>query len=187
MDQVSLRIATIVLLVEDIGQENLLRRFLQRLGQNNRNIRVNRLSKGVGSGEQHVREKYASEVRSLRRRAGRIRSCLIAMIDADADSTQSRRTQFDRALSDGDEPPRKATEPILQLIAKRNVETWILWLHGESVDELTNYRQRNDITATTIKTAAERLYALTRPNASVPPDCLPSLKDSLPEFLRIPD
>src|SRR5271155_2525999 len=127
------RIANIILLIEDLSQESLLRRYLQRLGQSNRNMRPRKLPKGQGSGEQFVRENYASEVRAIRSQMTRTRACLIAMIDADTGSVGDRRQQLERALRDVDESARGPSEAILNLIPRRNVETWILCLNSHEV------------------------------------------------------
>jgi hypothetical protein len=103
------RIANIVILVEDMRTENLLRRYLQRLGQDNRNIRVARIPDGRGSGEQFVRERYASEVQALRN--VHTKACLIVSIDADTKTTAERRQQLERALREAEEPPRDQGEP----------------------------------------------------------------------------
>jgi hypothetical protein len=50
------RVATIIVLVEDLNQENLLRRYLQQLGYDNRTMRPVKSPAGRGSGEQFVRE-----------------------------------------------------------------------------------------------------------------------------------
>jgi len=181
------RIAVIVLLVEDLNQENLLRRYLQRRGHDTRNIRPVRLRSGQGSAEQFVREKYASEVRALRSQLTRTKACLIAMIDADINSVNDRRRQLDRALLDADEVPRGPAEPILNLTPKRNVETWILCLNSTIVDEEVDYSQDPGVDAKSIKRAAESLVDWTRPGASIPAGCVSSLKDGLPEFVRLPD
>lgn len=181
------RIATIVILVEDTRQESLIRRFLQRLGHDNRNIRINRAPKGSGSGEQHVREQYASEVRALRQRVTRTRSVLIACIDADTRDVQDRRAQFSRALRDADEAERQDDEPVLNLVPRRNVETWILCLNNNSVDEISDYRHDDPVTAQAIKDAALALFNWTRPNVDLPDSCVASLRESLPEFLRLPE
>lgn len=157
------RVAVIILSVEDINQENFLRRYLQRLGHDNREMRPVRLQRAQGSGEQFVRERYASEVRAIRAQLLRTRACLIAMIDADAESVDHRRGQLDQALGDADERPRQPTEPILNLVPKRNVETWILCLNSELVDEATDYRHHRDINAKSIKKAADTLFSWTRP------------------------
>jgi hypothetical protein len=180
------RIANIILVVEDINQENLLRRYLQQLGHHNRNMRPVKLPNGQGSGEQFVRERYASEVRAMRAQVTRTRACLIAMIDADEGSIADRRQQLERVLKDADELPRTPSEPILNLIPKRNVETWILCLNSVPVDEVNNYRHDPRIDAQSIKQAATRLFSWTRLNFVMPNICVPSLRACELEFRRVP-
>lgn len=180
------RIASIILLVEDTNHENLLRRYLQRLGHDNRTMYVEKSPKGRGSGEQFVREKYASEVRAIRSQMAKTRACLIAMVDADAGSIDDRRQQLERELRDAGVALRRPAEPILNLIPKRNVETWILCLNSKPVDELTDYRRDAGVDAQSIKQAAQVLFDWTRSNAVVPDQCVPSLRGCLPEFRRIP-
>lgn len=182
--RVSERIAKVILLVEDLRQDALLRRYLHRLGH--QNIRAQMVPKGKGSGEQFVRERYASEVRAIRSQMTRTRACLVAMIDADTGSTDDRRRQLERALRDADQSPRTRDEPILNLIPKRNVETWILCLNSEQVDEVTDYRHDQRVDAPAIRLAAEALFSWTRPNAQLPEICVASLRDCMPEFPRIP-
>lgn len=180
------RIANIILLVEDINQENLLRRYLHRLGHGNRTIRVRRLPPGQGSGEQFVRESYASEVQAVRARATHTSVCMIAVIDADTGSIGDRKQQLERGLKDADELPRSPTEPILNLIPKRNVETWILCLTSVTVDETTNHRHDPRINPGLIKQAAITLFEWTRPNFVLPDTCVPSLQACQLEFRRVP-
>jgi hypothetical protein len=180
------RMANIILLVEDLNQENLLRRYLQKLGQNNRDMRLRKSPKGRGSGEQFVREQYASEVRAIRSQMARTKACLIAMVDADAGSIDDRRQQLQRELRDAGVALRGPAEPILNLVPKRNVETWILCLNSKPVDEVTDYRRNAGVDAQSIKQAAQILYDWTRANTVLPTHCVPSLQDCLPEFRRIP-
>ena len=175
----------IVLLVEDLHQDMLLRCYLRRHGQVH-NVRSQILPKGRGSGAQFVRERYASEVRSIRSQMTRTRACLIAMIDADVGPTGDRLRQLERALNDAGQQPRTREEPILNLIPKRNVETWILCLNSEGVDEVTDYRHDPRVDPPAIRNAAQTLYSWTRPNAQLPPTCVTSLQDCIPEFRRIP-
>lgn len=91
------RIATIVLLIEDTRQENLIKHYLKRCGHNNRNLRVVKSPTGRGSGEQFVRERYATEVHGIRAQIARTKACLITMIDADTGTLEFRRRQFEKA------------------------------------------------------------------------------------------
>ena len=180
------RIARIIILIEDLNQENLLRRYLLRLGHDTRTMDFKRLPQGRGSGEQFVREKYASEVRAIRSQLAKTKACLIAMVDADAGSVDDRRQQLERELRDAGEALRAPAEPILNLIPKRNVETWVLCLNSKVVDEVTDYRRDAAVDAQSIKQAAEVLFDWSRPNTALPTHCVPSLQDCLPEFGRIP-
>ena len=180
------RIASIILLVEDLDHENLLRRYLRKLGHDNRQMRSVRTPSGCGSGEQFVRQSYASEVRSIRSQMARTKACLLAIIDADVGSTDDRRRQLERALQDADEPPRSSTEPILNLVPKRNVETWILCLNSIPVNEADDYHNDPRVNAASVRQAATTLYEWTRPNFSLPASCVTSLRDCQTEFRRIP-
>lgn len=183
----SKRIAQIILLVEDLNQENLLRRYLQRCGHGNRSMRSQKSPSGHGSGEQFVRQKYASEVLAIRSQMNKTRACLIAMIDADSGSVEDRRRQLERALSDAEVSLRTPTEAILNLVPKRNVETWILCLNSEPVDELTDYSHNTRVNTRSIADAAITLFSWTRPRATPPETCVASLRECLDEFVRVPD
>src|SRR5690348_11684698 len=65
------RIAEIVILAEDLNQINFARHFLKRSGHNARQIRAVPVPQGKGSGEQHVRRQYATEVQYYRNRVSR--------------------------------------------------------------------------------------------------------------------
>lgn len=182
----SSRVASIVLLVEDSRQEILIRSYLLKIGHHTRSIRVVRLTPGKGSGEQFVRERYASEVRAIRQQFAKTKACLIAMIDADIEPLENRVRQFEKALKDADESPRKSSEAIVHLIPKRNVETWILCLELEPTEEQSSFRDDKRIDSQLIKKAALTLFDWTRNNAFIPDVCTPSLKSCLPEFNRIP-
>jgi len=48
-------------------------------------------------------------------------------------------------------------EQIARLVPKRNIETWILCLNGQAVDEDTDYKRRRDDWTELIPEAAETL------------------------------
>lgn len=178
------RVANLILLVEDRAQDQFVRNFLGRIGHHPRQIRSLPLTQGRGSGEQSVRERYARQVDALR--CSHTKACLVVMIDADTGSVDDRLRQFEGALKDADAAPRGAREPILNLIPKRSVETWILCLNSYPVDEATNYRGRPEAGARESKSAALVLFDWTRPNAVLPASAVSSLRAALPEFARLP-
>jgi hypothetical protein len=178
------RIASIVLLVEDRNQENLLRHYLKRLGHDTRRMRVEKTPQGAG--EQFVREAFPGEVRAVRAQLARTSACLIVMIDADTLPVAYRLHQLEQGLQDAHEAPRAAADPILVLIPKRSVETWILCLQANEVREDIDYRHDDRVTADSVKAAGQVLFDWTRNNADIPKVCAPSLRGCLPEFTRIP-
>lgn len=134
-----------------------------------------------------MRARYAIEVAAIRLQRTRTKAWLIVTIDADAGSVDQRRRQLARALEDSNETPRTASEPALNLAPKRNVETWIVCLNLEAVDEINDYRHDARVASQSIKQAARNVFAWTRPNCPIPSPCVPSLRDCLPEFDRLRD
>ncbi len=178
-----------MILVEDMEQQNLIFRFLERCdrGLTYRHCRFEHAAKSsAGSGEQFVRERYPVEVKEHRRRIGKGTSAiLVVMVDADMEATQHRATQLSKALEDKEMERRGDDEPIVLLIPKRHVETWIRALLGTHVDEEKDYKKPNP-TSDEIREAAGTIYQWTRPNVGPSPTSPPSLTASLPEWKKIP-
>ena len=181
------RIANKIILVEDVEQQILVRRYLERCGHGE-GFRLVRLpAKGSGgSGEQYVRNQYPLQVQACRSSLGRRKSALlIVVIDADTETTQYRATQLSDALKTANMDGRSNDEPIVVLIPKRHVETWIRALLGGQVDEAQDYKKPKP-TPPEIGEAAKTLHQWTRRNASPGATSPPSLTESLPEWQKIP-
>ncbi|MGD1104203.1 MAG: hypothetical protein ABSA59_19310 [Terriglobia bacterium] len=181
------RISNKIVLVEDFEQQALVRRYLQRCGHGD-GLRLGRLpAKGPGgSGEQYVRNQYPIQVQACRSSLGRRKSALlIVVVDADMQTTQRRSQQLSAALEAANMERRDNDEPIVVLIPRRHVETWIRALLGNTVDEHTDYKNPQP-TSEEIHHAAETLYDWTRPNTIPGATSPPSLTDSLPEWKKIP-
>jgi hypothetical protein len=127
---------------------------------------------------------YPAEVGYYRDRSHSRKAALIVATDADTKTVARRERELEAALSDAGEGRRSPDEAIALLIPKRNVETWILCLVGESVDETTDYKGRRDV-GELIKNAADALFDWSRPQCIVPPRCVPSLQRGLREIARI--
>jgi hypothetical protein len=183
------RIANIVIVVEDQKQENLAYRYLERCKPRltYRECRFERPAKGSGgSGEQFVRNRYPVEVQEHRRRVGKGASALlVVMVDADMETTQHRASQLSAALEAASMDGRSNNEPIVVLIPKRHVETWIRALLGDHVDEVTDYT-RPTPTPKEIKDAAAKLHEWTRRGANQGATSPAPLTASLPEWRKIP-
>lgn len=178
------RPSQVVVLAEDRCHQRFVQRYLERLGYGRHDIRLVDLPSGRGCGEQWVRERYPQEVRAYRSRSARAQSALIVAIDADSGDVERRLRQLREALTQAEMPPRRDEESIVHLIARRNIETWILCLDGENSDEETDYRREPSINER-IAGAAGTLYQWSRPNFVPPPRCVPSLLSAIPEIKRL--
>jgi len=164
----------VIVLAEDQRHQRFVRRYLYRLGYKNHDIREEPLPNGRGSGEQWVRDRYTRAVATYRGRHPQ--TALVVIIDADTRSVQERLRQLPGN--------RSADESIAILIPKRHIETWILCLNGERVDEETDYHSRQ--VDHLIKYTAATLWSWTRDEAAPPLHCTESLRTAFPELRRIP-
>ena len=172
-----------LILAEDLRQQNFARRYLICLGYNPRQIRQLPLPNGRGSGEQYVRESYALQIQAHRSQFNQRKGAILVVIDADQHTVIHRSRQLSAELQSAGQPPRSAGEMIVHLIPKRHIETWILCLAGQQVDEEDTYRNRQ--VDELIKPSAEELYSWCRPNFVLPDRCVPSLQAAIPELMQL--
>ena len=184
------RIANKIILAEDTIQQNLVRRYLERCGHTGPFRLVPLPARGPGgSGEKYVRNQYPHQVQACRSSLGRrATALLIVIIDADMETTQRRSLQLSDALKTAGLNERRHGEPIVLLIPKRHVETWIRALLGNQVDEVTDYTKAPYLTPVPndIKNAADELHQWTRPGTDPGPTSPASLTASIPEWRKIP-
>ena len=128
----------VVILCEDHQQEVFARHFLTKCGINRRRIRVRVAPGGKGSGEQFVRQKYPEEIQYLRSRSY-LNIALAVLVDADTRSVRDRLRQLDDELVSKSLPRRQSDEKIGIFVPKRNIDTWIRYLQGETVNEVEAY------------------------------------------------
>lgn len=127
---------------------------------------------GRGAGEQFVRERLPVELRALRRRRDQA-IILIVVTDADVLPVDERIATLGDDIAD-------EHERLVLLIPRRNIQTWIAYLHDEPVDEVTDYKQRfRDGDA--CRVAARRLAALGELPAGAPD----SLRRAFGELARL--
>lgn len=165
------RSSQIVILCEDTQQESFIRRFLKKAhGIESNLLRVVKNPGGKGSGEQFVRKCYPIELNAMRRRNAK--TTLIAAIDADLIETSERIRQLNTACKEAGIEPTLSKDNIAFVIPKRNIETWITWLNGQSVDETTPYPKLSN--ESDCQPAVEKLYDLCTQNIALPdvPDSL---------------
>ena len=171
---------SITLLCEDTQTDAFVRRFLRRRNFRGREIRTLPLPGDRQSGEQWVRERYPTELRAIRGRQG---ACLIVVTDADTNTTAVRRAQLDAACDEKETPRRNDGDPVLVIVPRRNIETWLAYLDGTTVDEKTTYRklkrERDCVTQ------ADNLYRMCHEAQRLDEDAPPSLRESCEEYRRL--
>jgi hypothetical protein len=175
----------VIVLVEDKRQQQLIFRYLRRIGLEVHAMRF--LLPYAGSGEQWVRERLPIELREYRRRSARAETKLIAVIDADNSTLPERLAQLDHKLQEnGVEPIRMDAEQVARLVPKRNIETWILCLNGNAVEEgEADYKRKRNDWDSLIQPAANTLYEWSRPKNRIPHHCVPSLRHGVSELRRL--
>lgn len=129
----------VVLLCEDNQHHAFTRRFLKLCGYDPRRMTVIKSPKGRGSGEQWVREQYAREVQALRQAPHITGRALIVMLDEDTHATRGRADALADALGEARLSPRASAERIVHAIPARNIETWLAYLDGQTVDATSTY------------------------------------------------
>jgi|ERR1700690_1738836 len=172
----------VIVIVEDECQEMLVRKYLAQQGLGTREMRFRSSPSGEGSAEQWVRKTFVEEIRVYRNRHAQTK--LIVTIDADTNAIQYRFRQLDQVLIDDGRERIGAAEQIARLVPKRNVETWILCLNGQVVNEETDYKHSRDDWSELTTPAAETLFQYTRPNTQEPL-CIDSLQHGVTELKRL--
>jgi hypothetical protein len=175
----------VIVIVEDEHHEMLVRRYLKKRGMGPHQVTFVQSPSGEGSAEQWVRTRFAKEVRAYRNRQARAETALILVIDADTHTVRGRLTQLDRALREGGVQAVRNDEQIARVVPKRNVETWILCLNEQAVDEETDYKGRRDDWNELIPQAAETLFQWARSQAELPNHCIESLRAGIGELNRV--
>ena len=137
----SIRRVKIVLLCEDSQHEAFIRRFLNGMGWNTREIRVEKSPSATGSAEEWVRENFPRELMIYRNRRHRAASALITMIDADNKSVQNRIDALETSCEANKIKFRSQKEAVAIAVPKRNIETWIHYLNGDQVNEQDHYQK----------------------------------------------
>jgi len=177
--------SSVIVIVEDERHEMLVRRYLKKCGMGAHQVTYVRSPSGAGSAEQWVRSRFAKEVSAYRNRRARATTALIVVIDADAHTVLRRLTQLSGELKQSGIQAIGNGEQVAQLVPKRNVETWILSLNQETVDEETDYKERRHDWNELIPEAATTLFRWTRTRAKLPYHCVASLRTGIKELNRL--
>lgn len=178
----SQRRVQIVILCEDRQQEVFARYFLKKRGLRGQ-FRANICPKGSKSGEQYVRSQYPVEVKAYRQNRNRVSIELVVLIDADTCILEARLNELAGMLEEDEQENRRLDEAIAIFVPKRNIETWIHYLQGESVNEedaYAKFEQNEAVCKTDVEDLADRCYS-----QSLPEDAPPSLQAACGELQRL--
>jgi len=125
----------IVLLCEDRQHEVFARRFLEKRGWSTRRLRVENAPPGQGSAEAFVRNRFPKELAAYRARCHRVAQCLVVVVDGDSKGVDGRLVELKRACETGGLKVPQPGERVAIFVPAWNIETWLAYLEGETVDE----------------------------------------------------
>jgi hypothetical protein len=128
-----------IIVCEDRQHEAFARRFLALTGVDFRVQRVEISPSGRGSGEQFVRKQYVKELADYRARQHRVSQSLIVIIDSDLQDVTTRIEQIESAAVAGGQDQRQPNERVAIFVPARNIETWLAYLDGQTVNENDTY------------------------------------------------
>ncbi len=183
--------AQFVVLCEDLQSQVFIRRALISAGANPRRIRQVALPATVngGAGHDYVIKHYPIEVRAFRTQNAKASTFLVAHIDADDRTVAERHAQLAESLKDDGGAPREPQESIVELVPKRNIETWIYALdislaHNELDEENAFPKLRS--AESRCDNAAKAFWECAR-NDTSPSSAMsvPSLLDGIKEFKKL--
>ena len=178
----SQRRVQIVILCEDRQQEVFARYFLKKRGFTGL-FRANICPEGSECGSDYVRKQYPVEVKAYRQNKNRVAIGLVVLIDADTGTLAARLNWLASALDKDKQKNREPNEAIAIFVPKRNIETWIHYLQGETVNEEDAYAkfEKNEAACkTAVENLADRCYS-----QSLPEDAPPSLQAACGELQRL--
>lgn len=127
------RSSKLILLCEDQQQQAFAYRFFKEMGWDSGQITLRPLVMGRGSAVQFVTEQFPKEILALRRRA--VDAYLVVLIDGDAHGVAKRRAQLVQSCAAAGIAAPHAEDKVLVCVPTWNVETWLAYLDGETVDE----------------------------------------------------
>ncbi len=178
----SQRRVQIVILCEGRQQEVFARYFLKKRGFTGQ-LRTKICPPGSQAGEQYVRTQYPVEVKAYRQNRNRVAIGLVVLIDADTGTLAARLNWLASVLDEHEQKNREPNEAIAIFVPKRNIETWIHYLQGKTVNEedaYARFKNNEAVCKKPVEDLADRCYS-----QSLPEDAPPSLQAACGELQRL--
>ena len=122
-------------------------------------------------------------MKAYRQNRNRVAIGLVVLIDADTGTLEARLNELASALNKDKQEKRGSNEAIAIFVLKRNIETWIHYLQGETVNEEDDYAkfEKNEAACkTAVEDLADRCYS-----QSLPEDAPRSLQAACGELQRL--
>lgn len=179
----SRRAVLAVVLCEDTQTECFIRRFLIKQAWDRHQIRTETQPTGTGSGSAWVRDRFVKELQAYRSRSTRAATCLIVASDADEKTVAERIQTFRDACATAKVPFRLDDERVMFVVPRRNIETWLAYLRGELVNELSTYPKYE--CESDCREQVAKLDDLCRHQKLEPLPSPPSLVAACSEFKRV--
>ncbi|MGA2705541.1 MAG: hypothetical protein ABSH35_31220 [Isosphaeraceae bacterium] len=179
------RASIVVILAEDQEHQNLVWHYLKHCTAYKKKmgcVRKVPLPGGRGCGSQYVRQQFPGQVAACRGRHAS--NLLIVITDADHLSAAEREQTLCDELTQNNQPAI-GEDPIVILVPKWQVETWVKCLLGQAVQEDDKDTDKPAVTAPQVIAAASTLHDWARLNAQIGATCVDSLRSALPRWRRI--
>ena len=108
---------------------------------------------------------------------------LVVLIDADTGTLAARLNQLASVLDEDEQENRGSNEAIAIFVPKRNIETWIHYLQGKTVNEedaYARFKNNEAVCKKPVEDLADRCYS-----QSLPEDAPRSLQAACGELQRL--
>jgi hypothetical protein len=173
-----------ILLCEDRLQASLVRLYIERCGLNTNEPSLHPI---IASEQVHggnvvwVLREFPRQLDACRKRQTRAKTLLIVVVDADSLSVDERYRDLTRALQGAELEAIAPSDPIVVLIPKRHVETWIRATTGQPTNETDDYKSDQPGKAD-VRLAAQVIHGWAHDTPPPDENCLPSLRMALPKW-----
>ena len=174
----------VVLLCEDKQLAVFSREFLKK-----RRIKFDEVKRPFaregGSRKQWISQEYPRQLKAIRQKSGAV---LIVCTDADEQTVEQRIAALDEACKKADIELRKDHEPVVMVVPKWNIETWLSYLKGESFDEDNKDNRpssRNTGHEKDCKVQVKKLFDMCYKNQALQEPAPPSLKAACNEYRKV--
>ena len=122
-----------------------------------------------------VLKQFPRELEACRRRhAAFAKTVLTVVVDADEKAVAERRAEL----------PTNPGDPIVVLIPKRHIETWIRSGLGAQVNEIDSYKSPTP-SKSDVRVAAVRIHEWAHGHSTAGPGCVESLRLAFEEFRKL--